>query len=56
MLTSSVVLTAHANDRIEQLDVTAPVGVPEAFTVFQGRTEMYTECIQQQSNSTLHAQ
>ena len=27
----------------------------EAFTILQGRTEMYTECIQSQNNSTLHA-
>lgn len=55
VLPSSVVFTAHANDCVEQIDVTASIGVAEAFTVLQGRTEMYAECLQQQSNSTLHA-
>lgn len=40
---SSVVFTAHTNECTEQIDVTAPVGVAEAFTVLQGRTKMYTK-------------
>lgn len=35
MLPSSVVLTAHANDGVYHLDVTAAIGVTEAFTVLQ---------------------
>lgn len=52
VLTSSVVFTAHTNDSTEQIDVTAPVGVAEAFTGLQGRTEMY---MRQQRYSNSHA-
>lgn len=45
VLPSSVVFTAHTNECIEQIDVTAPVGVAEAFTVLQGRTKMYRKGI-----------
>lgn len=35
VLPPSVVLTAHANDGVQHLDVTAAVGVTEAFAVLQ---------------------
>lgn len=35
VLPPSVVLTAHANDGVQHLDVTAAIGVTEAFAILQ---------------------